>query len=123
MRHTLISLLAALPLAAPLHALAESDDLDHLIPPGYTPEQEKDEKGLWLEFEEIEAEMNKSALLVRDPELTNYVDRIVCRVAAEYCNDFRVYVVRNPNFNASMTATGMMPVSYTHLTLPTIYSV
>jgi predicted Zn-dependent protease len=38
------------------------------------------------------------------------VNGIVCKVAADYCDDFRVYLVRNPGFNASMTATGMMQI-------------
>ena len=93
-------------------ALAVPDEpvIDHLIPPGYTPEEAADEKGLWMEFEEMERSLNKSALLIRDPELVNYVNGIVCRVAGDYCNDFRVYLVRNPGFNASMTATGMMQI-------------
>lgn len=90
--------------------LFADDELDHLIEPGYQPEEARDEQGLWMEFKEMERELNKSALLVRDAELRNYVDGIVCRVAGEYCNDFRVYLVRNPGFNASMTATGMMQV-------------
>jgi len=84
--------------------------LDHLIPPGYVPEEADDEKGLWLEFREMEAQLNKSALLVRDPDVNDYLIRIVCRVAGPYCDDFRVYVLRNPNFNASMTATGMLQI-------------
>lgn len=95
-------------LAAPLALPAQ--ELGHLIPPGYVPEEAADEKGLWLELEEYERELNKSALLVRDAKLNNYVQGIVCRVAGPYCNDFRVYLVRNPGFNASMTATGMMQI-------------
>lgn len=91
-------------------APAIDEDLDHLIPPGYKPEEAADEKGLWMEFEEMELSLNKSALLIRDPELVNYVNGIVCKVAGDYCNDFRVYLVRNSGFNASMTATGMMQV-------------
>lgn len=91
-------------------AIAADDVLDHQIPPGYQPEEARDERGLWMEFEEMELTLNKSALLVRDPDINDYITGIVCRVAAEYCNDFRVYVVRNPGFNASMTATGMMQV-------------
>jgi hypothetical protein len=90
--------------------MAVEEDLDHLIPPGYQPEEAADEKGLWMEIEEMELSLNKSALLIRDPELVNYVGGIVCKVAADYCNDFRVYLVRNPGFNASMTATGMMQI-------------
>lgn len=89
---------------------AVGEELEHLIPPGYQPVEAADEKGLWMEFEEMEINLNKSALLIRDPELVNYVRGIVCKVAADYCNDFRVYLVRNPGFNASMTATGMMQI-------------
>jgi predicted Zn-dependent protease len=102
-------LLAAL-LAPPAAVAAAQDDIDHLIPPGYQPEDAQDEQGLWMEFEEMEKQLNRSALLVHDAELNNYIQGIVCRVAGDYCNDFRVYVVRNPYFNASMTATGMMQV-------------
>lgn len=105
---TILSCLAAV--LAATDCLAVDDDIDHLIPPGYEPEEAADEKGLWLEFEEMERSLNKSALLVRDAELVNYVNVIVCKVAGDYCNDFRVYLVRNPGFNASMTATGMMQI-------------
>ena len=112
MRRALTTLLAAAPLTLPAIALAQLDidALEHRIPPGYTPETEDDEKSLWAEFEEIELRLNRSPMLVRDPDMTNYVDGIVCRVAGPYCDDFRVYIVRNPNFNASMTATGMMQI-------------
>ena len=89
---------------------AEPEPLGHLIEPGYTPEDAADEQGLWLEIKEYERSLNQSALLVRQAELRNYIEGIVCRVAADYCNDFRVYLVRNPGFNASMTATGMMQI-------------
>lgn len=112
MTRGLVTLLAAVSLATPVGAHADDglDALEHLIPPGYTPESEEDEKGLWHEFAEIENQLNKSALLVREPDINDYVNGIVCRVAGPYCNDFRVYIVRNPNFNASMTATGMMQI-------------
>ncbi|MDH4313410.1 MAG: M48 family metalloprotease [Gammaproteobacteria bacterium] len=87
-----------------------SQDIDHKIPPGYQPEEARDEQGLWMEIEDYELALNKSALLVRDPEINNYLQSVVCRVAGDYCNDIRVYLVRNPNFNASMTATGMMQI-------------
>ena len=89
---------------------ATGEELGHLIPPGYEPEEARDEQGLWMELQEMERSLNKSAMLVKDADLNNYVQGIVCRVAGEYCNDFRVYLVRNPGFNASMTATGMMQI-------------
>ncbi len=106
----LIWLASALLVATGVSIGGELDDITHSIPPGYVPADAEDEKGIWLELEEIERDFNKSALLIRDPQLTGYINEIVCRVAGPYCNDFRVYVVRNPNFNASMTATGMMQI-------------
>ena len=94
-------------LCAPLGA---QDEIDHKVPPRYEPEQGPDEAGLWMELEEYEKAIQQSALLVSDPELNNYVNAILCRVAGDYCGDFRVYVIRNPGFNASMTASGVMQV-------------
>ncbi len=105
-----IMLTVASLLIATLTVRAGDEEIEHLIPPGYEPEEARDEQGLWLEFDEIETAINKSALLVKDPELNNYVNKIMCRVAVTYCEDFRVYLIRNPDFNASMTATGMMQV-------------
>jgi predicted Zn-dependent protease len=104
--HFILTLLIALSSTA----YAELEKIEHKIPPGYEPSEAQDEQGLWMELEEYEIKLNKSALLVRDPELNNYIKGIVCRVAGDYCNDFRVYLIRNPGFNASMTATGMMQI-------------
>ncbi len=102
--------LIAVALLAQATSFAAKEEVLHKIPPGYEPEESRDEQGLWMEFNDMERALNKSALLVRNPELNNYVQQIVCRVAGEYCDDFRVYLVRNPGFNASMTATGMMQI-------------
>ena len=110
MIHRASALLVVAALVCGNAALAEDEPIDHKIPPGYEPEEARDERGLWMELKELERGINKSALLVRDPELNDYVNEIVCRVAGEYCNDFRVYLIRNPGFNASMTATGMMQI-------------
>lgn len=108
----LFALVAAWSLAPAVLAQvpAGNEPVGHKIPPGYVPEHAKDEKGLWLEVEEYEKTVRQSALLVDDPAVNNYVDAVVCRVAGDYCRDFRVYVIRNPGFNASMTPNGMMQV-------------
>ena len=102
--------LVATMMLLPAPTLAADEPLDHLIPPGYQPSEARDERGLWSEFEELERRLGQSALLVREPEINAYIRRIVCQVAADYCNDFRVYVVRNPFFNASMDARGTMQI-------------
>ena len=81
-----------------------------VIPPGYHPQQARDERGLWLELEDYEKAVMRSPLRVRDAALAGYVENLVCRIGRDYCGDFRVYVLRNPYFNASMAANGMMQV-------------
>lgn len=80
------------------------------IPPGYEPTLNQDEQGMWMEMEEFEAQLRGSPLVVRDPGVNEYVYSVACKVAGDYCPDLRVYVVRNPGFNASMAPNGMMLV-------------
>ncbi len=89
---------------------AETVDIEPKIPPGYTPLKDEDEKGLWMEVDDYEKAVRASALLVDDAGLNNYVREAACRVAGDYCGDLRIYVLRNPDFNASMTPNGMMQV-------------
>lgn len=103
-------LIAILLVVAAGSPCAADEEIGHLIPPGYVPEEEEDERGLWMEMREYEQSLQRSPLLVRDPDLINYINDMVCRIAAAYCQDFHVYVIRNPGFNASMTATGMMQI-------------
>jgi predicted Zn-dependent protease len=81
-----------------------------VIPPSYRPEQARDERGLWLELDDYEKAVRRSPLRIRGTPLAEYIQGLVCRIGKEYCGDFRVYVLRNPYFNASMAANGMMQV-------------
>ena len=80
------------------------------IPPGYQPIDAETELGLWMELDEYELAIRRSALLVVDAPINDYVNRVACRVTGEYCADLRIYIIRNPGFNASMTANGVMQV-------------
>ena len=86
------------------------EEIEHKIPPGYEPEVARDEKGIWMEMLEYEKMLKKSPLLIRDVDLNIYLRTVTCEVAGDYCPDIRIYLVRNPGFNASMTSTGMMQV-------------
>jgi predicted Zn-dependent protease len=85
-------------------------DLEPKIPPGYQPVDANTEKGIWIELHDYEREIQNSALLVTDKEINQYVKNAAGRVAGDYCNDLRIYIIRNPYFNASMTANGVMQV-------------
>lgn len=69
------------------------------------------EASFWYQMDQAEADLRVSGRVVEDPSLSGYVTDIVCRVAGEYCNDVRVYVVDSPVFNASMSPNGMVLVS------------
>jgi beta-barrel assembly-enhancing protease len=74
------------------------------------PSQESDEGGLWAMMDREESKLKRSRLVMRDESLNSYVRNIVCTLGGEHCTDARVYVVRNPFFNATMAPNGMMQV-------------
>lgn len=78
--------------------------------PGYRPAADTDEGGLWMHMDQVEEELGTSGLLVRDPALNAYVRGVVCRVAGPRCADLRVYILRVPQFNASMAPNGTMQI-------------
>ena len=78
---------------------------------GYRP-LGADEQGLWTAFEEAERELKASKLILRDEALSAYLRQVLCRMASDgRCDAIRIYVVRDPRFNASMTANGMMLIN------------
>ena len=97
--------------AAALIAAAPQADLKTPIAAGYEP-ADKDERGLWMQVEELERQIKTSAFVVRDPALNAYVRGVLCRtIGQENCAGVRLYVVRTAEFNASMFPTGMTVVN------------
>jgi predicted Zn-dependent protease len=80
-----------------------------LIGKGFRP-TDKDEQGLWKEMERIEEEVSGTNLLVNDPPLQNYIKNIIGTVGGPAAQDFRIYLVRIPEFNAMMFPTGFAVV-------------
>ncbi len=78
---------------------------------GEKPADETDEAGLWLQMERAEKQLRTSTIVERDEALNAYVKSVTCKViGAEYCRDLRVYVVKQPFFNANMAPNGQMQV-------------
>jgi predicted Zn-dependent protease len=77
--------------------------------PSYQP-QEEVEAGFWMSVDKIENKLKNSPSLISDPDINQYLNGMVCKLAGEYCDDIRVYIVRQPYFNASMYPNGMMVV-------------
>ncbi len=77
-----------------------------LIGPGYRP-TDADERGMWQQMERVEEEIAGSNLVVQDPDLAAYLKELIGKVGGPAARDFRIYLVRIPDFNAVMFPTGM----------------
>jgi beta-barrel assembly-enhancing protease len=100
--------------AASLHAgVAEArvrpQDMVPLVGPGFKP-TDRDEIGLWKEMERAEEEISGTNLLVDDPKLTAYLKNIIGTVGGPAAKDFRIYLLRIPEFNAMMFPSGFAVV-------------
>ncbi len=85
--------------------------LDYAAPQRFErPDLASDEGGLWALMDREEKALRRSPLALRDPGLKAYVQDIACRLGGEHCPDVRVFLVRTPQFNASMAPNGMMQV-------------
>jgi predicted Zn-dependent protease len=98
---------AALGLATP----AWSAPAEGLRPPHLRPDPTTTEAGLWAQFDKAEAHVRGSADLDPDPALTAYVRGVICKLAAEYCDELRIYVVDRPVLNAAAAPNGYIEVN------------
>ncbi|MBH1997897.1 MAG: M48 family metalloprotease [Sphingomonadaceae bacterium] len=76
----------------------------------YQP-QGVDEIGLWRQEDEGERALANSAILIRDEALNSYVRNVLCSaVGADRCGAARIYILRMPIFNATMSPNGTMRI-------------
>jgi len=88
------------------HARVRPADMKPLIGPGYRP-TERDEIGFWQQMDRIEEEVAGSNILVKEPEVVSYVTNLIRTVGGPAAQDMRIYIARDPNFNAVMFPSGM----------------
>ncbi|AQR75418.1 M48 family metallopeptidase [Sphingomonas sp. LM7] len=70
-----------------------------------------DEVGMWREDDESERALAASPLVIRDEKLTGYIRDVLCAtVGLDRCGSVRVYVIREPVFNATMSPNGTMRI-------------
>ena len=101
--------LGALGLGAATASVVDSDA--PALPGRFAPPAaDSDEGGLWALMDREEQRLRRSPFALRDPDLTRYLQDLVCRLGGAHCADVRVHVVRNPLFNATMAPNGMMQV-------------
>ncbi len=80
------------------------------LEPGHRPADDTTEGGLWYVTDKAERRVRTAGNRITDPALNAYAERIACDLAREFCGDIRVYIVRMPYFNASMSPNGMMQI-------------
>ena len=68
------------------------------------------EASIWMIMKKAEQSLATSGRVIPDQSLQQYVKQTTCDTSPAYCNDIRVYVVRQPGFNASMAPNGFMSV-------------
>jgi len=100
--------------AAVLHtgvadARVRPEDMVPLVGPGFKP-TDADEQGLWKDLQRVEEEVADSNLLITDPKLTGYLRNLIGTVGGPAAKDFRIYLMRIPDFNAMMFPTGFAVV-------------
>jgi len=81
----------------------------HAVP--YTPEG-VEEKGLWMQVDEVERQLKTSPQVISDAALNGYVRSVLCRTVGEQrCAAARLYIIRSPEANASMAPNGMIQLN------------
>ncbi len=80
-----------------------------LVGPGYRP-TERDEQGLWKEMDRVEEEIAGTNLLIDNPRIGHYLQDLIGTVGGPAAKDFRIYLLRIPEFNAMMFPTGFAVV-------------
>jgi beta-barrel assembly-enhancing protease len=70
-----------------------------------------DERGLWMQVDEQELEIRSSKFLIKDQQLNQYIRSVLCKTVGDAnCTRVRIYIMRTPQFNASMAPNGMMVI-------------
>jgi predicted Zn-dependent protease len=87
------------------HARVPPQNMTPLVGKGFQP-TDKDEQGLWDEMNRVEEEISGSNLLVNDPKVTGYLKNLIGTVGGPAAQDFRIYLLRIPEFNAMMFPSG-----------------
>lgn len=103
------ALMPSLPVLAQSTAGASAEP--EPLPDRFTrPAIETEEGGLWGLMDREETRLRRSPFVIRDQNLGQYLQDLVCRLTGEHCPDIRIHVVRTPLFNATMAPNGMMQV-------------
>jgi beta-barrel assembly-enhancing protease len=84
-----------------------------VVPPyeGVYQPQGIDEIGLWKVDDEYERKLRDSSVVIRDEALNAYLKGVLCSaIGADRCDSVRLYVIKEPVFQATMSPNGTMRI-------------
>lgn len=114
MNRLILGLVSFVTIASPALSAPQTKTKPAPPPPPYVgiyQPQGVDEIGLWREDDEMERVLVNSPSVIRDENLNAYVKSVLCKtVGQDRCSTVRVYIVRVPLFNATMSPNGTMRV-------------
>lgn len=85
---------------------------DEVTTKDFIPEKGSVESDLWFLAEKVEETLkNNHPLVIKDKSVNDYVKGVFCKIEPEYCDKIRIYLVRNPLFNAGMYPNGLMMIN------------
>jgi predicted Zn-dependent protease len=102
-------LLGSLALPLLLASCVTSSEVSN-VAPNHKPKLDSVEAGLWFQVEKMEKRLANSQIVERDAELNQYLNEMICRVSPDYCANTKLYILKQPYFNATMTPNGTMNI-------------
>src|SRR5579863_8926470 len=84
---------SAMALALALIGLPTQGDAQQRSAHQVPPDPKSDEAGLWYSADQAEPGARQSGDLDTDPALNAYVRGVECKVAPEYCDEMRIYIM------------------------------
>ncbi len=81
------------------------------VQPGYRAQtKDLDEAGLWFAMDRAEKIVAAAPERIIDAPIQEYLNALSCKLGPDLCGDIRIYLIRQPYFNAFMAPNGMMVI-------------
>jgi beta-barrel assembly-enhancing protease len=109
MNRAVVLTLAAMALAVVSAGAAAKQEFARPPYAGVYEPQGVDERGLWMDIDELERNLRDSPAVVRDPQLVAFVRGVLCKtVGFDRCEASRIYIINEASPNAGMYPNGVM---------------
>lgn len=85
---------------------------NEVVTKDFSPEKGTTEADMWFLADKVEETLkNNHPLVIKDKAVNSYVKNVFCKLEPDYCDKIRIYIIRNPLFNAGMYSNGLMIIN------------